>query len=321
MENDVNKSKSKEIFNKIKILEEVQIDFNDDIKHEILHIKNGILEFIKANEYSLDGETIRLIEKEILSNVLELQLNLETIIVNFTRITGLKIVVKQDRDIQKINRFRKGQLVFLLDSNTSNTYSKVLLYLKSEINNKLKEFREDLGSVLDKIKNSEDIKDDILKLYENYFKINSELSEMIDDVNENISTIYDNISGYKDRNINLGFLLISAFLSVILFFPEFNNMLNLKYAEVSYNEKIDSIIYDKAIERLTIEDMMNIKNNTITEEMKEKVDINLVKGIIEKEREQKNKDLEREKDRINIFLMVLCSILIPYLLWIIFIAI
>lgn len=55
--------------------------------------------------------------------------------------------------------------------------------------------------------------------------------------------------------------------------------------------------------------------------MRARIDIDLLEDIIRENMEAENKSLEREKDRINIFFMILIMVLVPYVLWIIFVAI
>ena len=178
-----------------------------------------------------------------------------------------------------------------------------------------------LGNFSKNLGSGQDIREDIARLSGEYFRINSQLNLIIEDINENIDAIYGDVTRARDKNINLGFLLTSAFLSVILFFPEFNNMINLKDAEVNYSEKMDGLIYEKALDEISCRDLINIKEGNISPEMRARIDIDLLEDIIRENMEAENKSLEREKDRINIFFMILIMVLVPYVLWIIFVAI
>lgn len=306
---------------KIYDLERVQIEIDDIVREEILHMGHRVATVLNDRKDQLSNDLVDAIQGRILSNLVELRLNIETIIVNFRRITGVKIVRDDFSSKKKGNLFRKGQLFFLLDRNTSKVYGKLLIYLKEEIRSEISYLKIDLDKILRKIEDQEEIDQDLDSLIDKYFRMNSELSLIIEDINSAIESIYKSVSANRNKHINLGFLLISAFLSVVLFFPEFNNMLNLREAEISYEEKMDQLIYSKALEEISCRDLINIKESTVTEEMEERIDVDLVEKIIVKNMEEENSSLEREKDRINVFLTILVMILTPYILWIIFVAI
>lgn len=317
--------------NKLKSIEYVQINFNDNIRKRVLELINSLMVILAGKD--LDEECLDLIDDELISNLKELELNIGTIIVNCQRVTGLKIKISRNNKYKrKRSFFKKGQLLFLLDGNTSMVYGKTLVYLQEELRKELISLREDL----DKIKDLEEdeIQEYIKYLEGEYFKINSDMYIIVDDINEAIDLIYANISSNRDKNINLSFLLISAFLSVILFFPEFNNMLNLKNDELTLEERIDEIIYNKIIERTDLEELIDIKLNIEdyplrNKELLEDLDPNstreieeeVVRNIILDNINNENERLEREKDRINIFVRLLFIILVPFLIWIIFISI
>lgn len=220
-------------FRKIYDLERVQLEINDIVRRDIIHMTRELLDELETASAGLDQASLDLIRSQLLSNIVELGLNIETIIVNFRRITGLKISREGELDEKERNYFRKGQLFFLLDKTTSRVYAKVLIYLKEELRSELSNLRRELGNFSKNLGSGQDIREDIARLSGEYFRINSQLNLIIEDINENIDAIYGDVTRARDKNINLGFLLTSAFLSVILFFPEFNNMINLKDAEVN----------------------------------------------------------------------------------------
>ncbi len=313
-------SKEKSLFRKITILEEIQSKFNSIIKEDMLRINGQVESFIDNNKYNLTEEQLEIIKKDVFSNLVELELNIETIVANFSIVTGINIERHGSIEIKKKNRFRKIQLLFLLNEDVSLSYSKMLEYLRLEIVSKVEELQELLILILEKIKLKENIEEELSYLKDEYLDVDSDLGLTIEKTIGVIEKVHDGITDSKNKNINLGFLLISAFLSVILFFPEFNNMLNLKYSEITYEEKINQIMYEKATEQLSMNDLINIKDNTITDEMRSRINIERTKEIIKANMEEENKDLEREQNRISIFINILCLILIPYLIWIIFIA-
>lgn len=90
---------------------------------------------------------------------------------------------------------------------------------------------------------------------------------------------------------------------------------------MNYSEKMDGLIYEKALDEISCRDLINIKEGNISPEMRARIDIDLLEDIIRENMEAENKSLEREKDRINIFFMILIMVLVPYVLWIIFVAI
>lgn len=313
-------NKEKSLFNKITILEEIQSKFNSIIKEDMLRINGQVESFIDNNKYNLTEEQLEIIKKDVFSNLVELELNIETIVANFSIVTGINIERHGSIEIKKKNRFRKIQLLFLLNEDVSLSYSKMLEYLRLEIVSKVEELQELLILILEKIKLKENIDEELSYLKDEYLDVDSDLGLTIEKTIGVIEKVHDGITDSKNKNINLGFLLISAFLSVILFFPEFNNMLNLRYSEITYEEKINQIMYEKATEQLSMNDLINIKDNTITDEMRSRINIERTKEIIKANMEEENKDLEREQNRISIFINILCLILIPYLIWIIFIA-
>ncbi len=160
--------------------------------------------------------------------------------------------------------------------------------------------------------------EDIGRISKKYFKISSDMSIVTDDVNNVIDLIYSNISGNRDKNINLSFMLVSAILSIILFFPEFNNMLNLKESQVEMEDVVDDMIYKKIKDEYSLEELIEIKKNShdLDSCIEDQEVREFFKDLVEKE----NASINRETSRIDIFLKTLLIILVPFVFFTIFIA-
>ena len=305
------------------LLKSIQDVFVYELKKEVKDI--GISFDQDLQRLRLDKDIEEYVDEEIRSNILELELNVYTIIVNFQRITGVKVKYNGDDVTEEASLLRKAQISFLLGANTSTVYGKLLMYLETELKRELYLLRRDLGVLLNHLdyergnfQNSKDIVDDFsLK----FFKVNTDLILLIENINNNIDNVFENISFNKSLNINLNFLLISAFLSVILFFPEFNNMLNLRNDELSFQDKMDEVIYEKVVDSVDAKTLIDIKYNKMDRNIIDGVDDELVKKIIQEDMEAENQRLNKEKNRIKIFTVLLSVILIPFIIWTIFIAI
>lgn len=301
------------------ILRTVQKDFALEIREEIRKINDRIRRALDSQSDRLDRESIDYIYSELTSNILELELNVNTIIMNFSRVTGTSIRFEEDVLIERPSIFRKAQLFFLLNQDSAEVYGQKLIYLEEEFKRELVSLDHDIDRLIDSLSNSEDE----LKLAQainlEYFKINSDINTIIDDINSSIESSYSNVSSNRDMNINLSFLLISAFLSIILFFPEFNNMLNLKNEELAYSDKLDEIIYEKLVDQADLEELVNIRSDG-GEDILSSIDDELLRDVIKTSIDFENEKLEKEKNRIRIFVTILLVILLPFLIWILFIA-
>lgn len=314
------KSESGLFSKKAYILKRVQEEFSLDIRSRLMNINNKLDYELKSLGSRLDGDIAEFIYSELTSNLLELELNINTIIMNFSRITGIRIKFVDKAISKKTNILRRGKIFILLDQDTSEVYGQTLLYLEEEMKRELLALEMDIDRLILSFRNNEDALEIAQSINQEYFKINSDMNTIIDDINSAIENIYSNIYSNRDMHINLSFLLISAFLSIVLFFPEFNNMLNLRDQELTYEDKLDEMIYEKTLDEVKLEELLDIKDNRKSEDILEDIDDEILKEIIRTNIDYENEKLEKEKNRIKIFVGILVLIMIPFLTWIIFIV-
>lgn len=302
------------------IFKKVQEDFAILIKEKVTEINHRLDRKLNKFEKDLDDETTEFIYSELSSNLLELELNINTIIMNFARITGRKIKFTEYGLDTKSNLLRRGQINFLLSSDISEVYGQNLIFLEEEIKSELGYLELDMDDLMKSFKSEDNSLELAQKINQEYFKINSDINVIIDDINSTIESVYGNIEGNRDMNINLSFLLISAFLSIILFFPEFNSMLNLQEKEVTYEDKIDEVIYEKTMSETSVEELLDIKTNSESEDLIDEIEDERLKAVIQSNIDYENEKLEVERNRIRIFLTILTVILIPFILGVLFIV-
>lgn len=302
------------------VLKSVQKEFSSKIRRQLMGINDRLDQALKAKGEGLDDDLTAYIYSELTSNLLELELNINTIIMNFTRITGVRIKFEDDLLERKTSLLKRGQIFFLLDQDSSEVYGQTLIYLEEELRSELSNLEFEIGRLIKSFDGGEDSLDLAHGINLEYFKINSDMNTIIDDINSSIDSIYSSIDSKRDTNINLSFLLISAFLSLVLFFPEFNKMLNLKNQELTYEDKLDEIIYEKMMDQVSLEDLLDVKARRPGEDLLEEIEDEALRGIIKSNIDFENDKLEREKNRIKIFVTVLLVILVPFLSWIIFIV-
>ena len=312
--------KNKGIFaKKTYVIKKVQREFAWDIRNKVMTINDRLDRELKAVGSNLNDDMLDFIYSELTSNLLELELNINTIIVNFSRITGVRMKYEGGELEERKSFLRRGQIFFLLNSDTSKVYGQTLIYLEEELKSELLALELDLNKLISSFSKDSGL-DLAHSINQEYFRINSDMNTIIDDINSAIDNIYANISSNRDMNINLSFLLISAFLSVILFFPEFNTMLNLKNQEISYEDKLDEIIYEKMVKEVDMDDLLDIKANKKDGDILELIEDEILKDIIKTNIDYENEKLEIEKNRIKIFVSILLIILLPFLIWLIFIV-